>query len=276
MKCYSKRATAVHTAILILTGISFLYPLIWLILASFKDSNEIISNSVGLPKVWHFENYSIALKKFDFARYFLNSVIYTGGTVLLVLICVTLFAYATARMKFPGVEFLQSLMHMGLAIPGGAIILGTYTLLLEMGLKNTYTGLILVYTAGAIPMAAVILHGFFRSLPFSLEEAAALDGAGVFQTFFRIILPMVLPAVGTVSIITAMNTWNEYMLAFICINSTAKKSLPVGIANFATARGTDWGGMSAALMLACIPTILLYLFYSEQLENTLTAGAANK
>ena len=276
MRYNSKPTKIVHSVILVIAGLTFLYPLVWLFFASFKESAQVMTEPLSLPNPWKFENYVAALNRFDFVSYFKNSVIYTGCTVFLTLLLVAMFTYATARMKFRSAGKLQALMQFGLSIPGGATLLGIYTILLKTGLINTYPGMVLTYTGMSMPLAAVILYGFFRSLPYSLEEAAAIDGAGLFRTFFSVILPMVVPAIGTVAVVTAMNVWNEFTVAFITINKNAMFSLPVGIATFTAARGSDWGGMSAALLLAVIPTILLYLLYSEQLENTMTAGAANK
>lgn len=276
MKHKSKAVKTLVAVILVVAGVCFLYPIVWLFLTSFKGPKEVYSNPVGLPHEWLFSNYVNAFEKFDFMQYFMNSVIYTGFTVLVVLICVTLFTYATARMRFRGANKLQSYLQFGLVIPGGVTLLGIYQILMQTGLRNTYPGLVLAYSAMYIPLAAVILYGFFRSLPFTLEEAAAIDGAGTFKTFFKIILPMVIPALATIATITAMNTWNEYMLAAITIDVNAMKSLPVGVASFMTARGGDWGGMAAALMLASLPTMVLYLIFSEKLEQTLTTSSAGK
>lgn len=277
MKYHNRKISKyIFAAVLVLAGCTFLFPLVWLFISSFKTSREVVTNPLGLPTVWHFENYARAVEKFDFATYFMNSVVYTGLTVGLTLFCVTLFTYATARMQFSSSPRFQKLVQFGLAIPGGALLLGIYTLLLRSGLKNTYAGMVLVYTGHSIPFAAVILYGFFRSLPYSLEEAAALDGAGTLRTFFSIILPMVSNAVGTVAVITAMEVWNEYTIAYICTDKMSMKSLPVGVASFMSQRGDDYSGMAAAMMLAIVPTVFLYLLYSEKLENTLTTSAANK
>lgn len=276
MRFNSKIFKRISAAFLIILGIGFLFPLLWLFLTSFKDNTAIYNDPLGLPPVWLFENYMKAFTKFDFMKYFFNSVIYAGCGTMLVLILVTMFTYATARMDFKGADKLQKFLQFGLVIPGGSTLLGIYTILLNLGLKNTYQGLILVYVAHGIPIAAVIMYGFFRSLPFSMEEAAALDGAGTFMTFFRVILPMVTPALSTVAVTSALTMWNEYTLASILLDSNKLKSLPVGIQSFMTARGGDWGGMAAALILACIPTIVLYLCFSEQLENALVANSGMK
>lgn len=276
MRFDSKLFKTISKIFLIVLGVSFLFPFLWLFLTSFKASGEVYSNSIGLPEQWMVENYVNAVTKFDFMRYFFNSILYTSVSTMLILFCVTLFTYATARMEFKGADKLQKFLQFGLVIPGGCTLLGIYTILLKLGMKNTYEGLMLVYAAQGIPIAAVIMYGFFRSIPFSLEEAAALDGAGTFTTFFKVILPMVTPALTTVSVTAALTIWNEYTLASILLDSNKFKSLPVGIQSFMTARGGDWGGMAAALLLASVPAVVLYLFCSEKLEDALVVNAGLK
>jgi raffinose/stachyose/melibiose transport system permease protein len=276
MKHNSKTSKTFSAVFLIVLGASFLFPLLWLLLTSFKGAREIYTNPIGLPDNWLFSNYADAVTHSSFVRHFINSMFYTTAGTFLVLLSVTLFSYATARMRFGLANKLQKYIQFGLVIPGGATLLGIYDILLKCNMKNTYIGLILVYAAMKIPMAAVIMHGFFRLLPFSLEESAAIDGAGTFTTFNKSILPMVTPAISTVSVITALDIWNEYTLAYILVDKDALKTLPVGIATFMTARGGNWGGMAAALFLAALPTIILYLIFSEKLEDALTVSSASK
>lgn len=276
MRHDSKPVKIFIAIILVFLGITFLYPLLWLVMTSLKGPREVYSNPIGLPEEWLFSNYVSAFKKFDFLQYFMNSVIYTVCTVALVLCLVTLFTYATARLSFKSAGKLQRFIQIGMVIPGGATLLGIYQLLLETGLKNTYPGMILVYTAMNLPLACVVMYGFFRTLPIAMEEAAALDGAGTFTTFFRVMLPLAKPGASTVAIITAIHVWNEYTVAAITVDKAALKSLPVGISTFMTSRGGDWGGMAAALTLGCLPIIILYLFFNKSLENAISTSAAIK
>lgn len=274
MKTVKERLVQV---ILIAFALTSMYPIVWMLINSIKSAEEVISNPLGLPQTYMFSNYSDAIGAFDFFRYFLNSMIYTAGTIGLTVIFASLVAYATARITFKGNTTIVKYLQFGLVIPMPIIILSLYIMLGDIGLKNTYQGMILVYTASALPMSVLILYAFMRSLPFELEEAAYIDGCSVFGAFWRIILPMVKSGMSTVTIICFMNySWNEYFTAFITIDDTKMRSIPVAIGYFSTSRGTEWGLLCAALVLTSIPAIIIYLMGSEKIEKALTVGSALK
>lgn len=262
---------------LIVFAFTTIYPVVWMFLNSFKSSREVIANPMGLPESFNFSNYIGAFESFDFARYFFNSIAYTAGTIILTLVCASMFAYATSRLKFRGSGAVYRFIQLGLVIPMAIIVLALYVLLGDLGLKNTYLGTILVYTASALPMSTLILYAFMRSLPRELEEAAFIDGCGIFQTFIRIILPMVKSAMSTVIIIVFMlYTWNEYFIAFITIDDVDMRSIAVAMGYFSTSRGTEWGMLCASLVITSIPAIAIYSFLSEKIDQALTAGSALK
>lgn len=263
--------------LLVLFALSAIYPILWMFLNSFKTAREVISNPLGLPESFDFLNYIGAFKSFDFARYFLNSIVYTAGSIALVLATSSPFAYATSRLEFKGRDILYKYVQFGLVTPISIIVLALYILLRDLGIRSTYTGTILVYVASALPMSILILYAFMRSLPRELEEAAYIDGCGIIGSFFRIIMPMVKSAVSTVVIIVFMQyTWNEYFIAFITIDDVKMRPIAVAIGYFSTSRGTEWGMLCAALVVTSIPAIILYLIMSEKIESALTAGSALK
>jgi raffinose/stachyose/melibiose transport system permease protein len=263
--------------LLIAFALTAIYPIIWMIINSLKTAEQVISDPIGLPQVFRFANYKEAVQAFDFFRYLLNSSIYTIGTILITVICASLFAYATARIDFKQSDLIMKYLQFGLVVPMSIIILSLYILLGDIHLKNTYIGTILVYTASALPMSILILYAFMRSLPFELEEAAYIDGCSPFKAFYKIILPMVKSALSTVVIICFMNySWNEYFTAFITIDDVKMRSIPVAIGYFSTSRGTEWGLLCACLVITSIPAIILYLFGSEKIEQALTVGSAMK
>lgn len=263
--------------LLILFALTALYPILWMLLNSFKTAREVIANPIGLPVEWVFTNYSKAVGAFDFLRYFFNSGVYTLGTIIITVLAGALFAYATARMEHKGAQFFYKYIQLGLVVPMSIIVLSLYVLLKDMGLKNTYMGTIFVYTASALPMSILILYAFMRGLPRALEEAAYIDGCGIIGAFVRIILPMVKSAVSTVIIIVFMlYTWNEYFVAFITIDDVKMRPIAVAIGYFSTSRGTEWGMLCAALVITSIPAIVIYLFGSQSIEEALTAGSSFK
>lgn len=271
------KASKFITVLLVLFALSTMYPILWMVLNSFKTAQEVIANPIGLPQNWTFDNYVNAIKAFDFGRYFFNSMIYTAGTIILTVFCASWFAYATSRIEFKGSGLVYRFIQLGLVVPMSIIVLALYVLLGDLSLKNTYLGTILIYTASALPMSSLILYAFMRGLPKELEEAAYLDGCGVFGAFYRIILPMVKSAISTVIIIVFMQyTWNEYFTAFITIDDVKMRPIAVAIGYFSTSRGTEWGMLCAALVITSIPAIIIYLIGSDKIEEALTAGSALK
>lgn len=255
---------------LVICGLSFAFPILWMALTSLKADNEVYHNPLGLPEEWLFSNYPNAIKAFDFFRYVLNSSIYTLGTIVLTVACACLFAYAAARMKWKFSRFLMQYVQLGLLIPTAVVILSLYILLRDMHLKNTYMGIILVFTAGNIPFASLVLYGYFRSLPFELEESAFIDGSGVFRTFFSIIFPMITPAVVTLVIVIFMSAWNEFFVSYIVIDDMKMRTIPVALQAFSSLRGTQWGLLGAALVVTSIPTLAIYLLGSEKIEDAIS------
>ena len=272
-----KIQNAIISLILIILGMTFLYPMIWIVLTSFKNASEVYSSPFGLPQQWSFSNYIDSVKILGLTRYIINSFTYTVGTVILSIGTGSLFAYAAARMNWKrgtwGIQFFQT----GLVIPVYTIIISLYILLRDSGLKNTFPGLIFVYSASALPITIMIFYGFFRSLPFELEESAFIDGANIFQAFLRIILPVSIPAIITTSIVVFMNySWNEFPIAFITIDDQYMRSLPIAMTYFTTLRGTEWGLLGATMVISSLPPIILYLFASEKIENALTTASVLK
>ena len=262
---------------MVLISFLFLYPLLWMVLTSLKTKEDVMMNPFGLPAEWMFSNYADAFTTFDFPRFFLNSVVYTAGTILLTIFCAIMFAYAVARMKFKLSRFMVNLLQVGMIVPVFVIVLSLFSLMGDLGVRNTYQGMIMLYTASALPISVIIFTGYFRSLPFELEEAAYIDGCGVFRTFFRIMVPMVAPAVTTVVIVVFMNySWNEFSLAYLLIDSQNMRSLPISLNYFTSLRGTDWGLLGATMVMISAPAVLLNIVCGEKIEDALTATSALK
>ncbi|MEE0200118.1 MAG: carbohydrate ABC transporter permease [Muricomes sp.] len=260
-----------------LLSVVFLYPLLWMVLTSLKTKEDVMLNPFGLPTEWMFSNYVDAFKAFDFPRFFLNSVIYTAGTIVLTVFCAVLFSYAVARMRFKLNNFLVILLQVGMVVPVFVIVLSLFKMMGDLGIRNTYQGMIMLYTASALPISVIIFAGYFRSLPFELEEAAYIDGCGVFKTFFKIMVPMVAPAITTVVIVVFMNySWNEFSLAYLLIDAQEMRSLPISLNYFTSLRGTDWGLLGATMVMISIPAVLLNIVCGEKIENALTVTSALK
>lgn len=260
--------------ILSLIAVTQLFPLYWLITFSLKSNTEIFGeNVIGLPQNWRFVNYKRALTDGGILQYFFNSVFYSAVTVIVVAVITAMAAYAIARMtwKLKGLAF--GLFTVGIMIPSQAALLPLFQIMDKFGLKGGYFGLLIPYIAFGIPMSVMILVGFYKGIPKEMEEAAYMDGCGIFRCFVSIMLPMVKPAISTASIFTFLGTWNELMFANTLVDKAKYRTLPVGIMSFAGQYSTDWGLIGAGMVIATLPTILIYFLLSSQVQESLVAGA---
>lgn len=272
-----KIVKALVTFIMIIIGITFLFPLFWMLNISFKTKSEVYVNPFGLPKEWVFNNYGDALEKFNFPRYLANSVIYAVCTIIITVLLGSMLAYCISRMKWKYKNFALSYVSMGLIVPVQVVIIPILIMTNKIGLKGTHLGLILPYSAFALSSCVLMLYAFFRGLPVELEEAACIDGCNIYQTYFRIVLPVIRPAIATQCVLIFMNTYNEFFLAFILGAEDKIRPLTVGLLNFFVSIGVNhWGQIGAAMIITSLPTIIVYTIGNEQIENALTAGAILK
>lgn len=260
--------------VLIIWAAIQIFPLYWLITFSLKTNEEIFGgNLIGLPNKFLWGNYEKALVNANVGVYFMNSVIVTGITILITVLISLMASYALVRMKWKLRNTTLLIFMTGLMIPIHAALLPVFLILRKIKLLDTYWALILPYVAFAIPMAILILTSFMKSIPREIEEAACIDGCSIYGIFFRIIVPILRPAVATISIFTFLQAWNELMFATVFINKQAYKPLTVGIQSMAGKYATEWGPIGAALVIATIPTVIIYLLMSSQVHKSLTAGA---
>lgn len=260
--------------VLIIWAAIQIFPLYWLITFSLKTNEEIFGgNLIGLPHKFLWGNYEKALVNANVGVYFVNSVIITGITIIITVLISLMASYALVRMKWKFKNATLLIFMAGLMIPIHAALLPVFLILRKIKLLDTYWALILPYVAFAIPMAILILTSFMKSIPREIEEAACIDGCSIYGIFFRIIVPILRPAVATISIFTFLQAWNELMFATVFINKQAYKPLTVGIQSMAGKYATEWGPIGAALVIATIPTIIIYLLMSSQVHKSLTAGA---
>ena len=254
--------------------ITSLFPIYWLICFSLKDNSEIFGGNVaGIPKHFIWKNYSKAFSGGKVGTYLFNSTFVTAVTILLTIVVATMATYAMIRMKWKFQKVSMSLMLLGLMIPIHAALLPVFYMMKTFHIINTLWSLIIPYTAFAIPMAIMIISGFLDSIPRELEEAACIDGCSIYRTFISIILPLLRPAIATVSIFTFLQAWNELMFAVVFINKDSAKTLTVGIQSMSGQYQTSWGPIGAALVVATIPTLLIYLLLNKQVQKSLVAGA---
>ena len=271
----SSKASRVVTYIgLTLWMLVNLFPVYWMLTFSLKNNTEIFGeNVIGLPRYWIWSNYSQALNTGHMGKYFLNSAIVAVATILITLAVALMGTFALTRLIWKQKKALNKFFMLGLTIPIHASIVPVYVTLSKLHLLNTYWALIIPYSAFSLSMAILVCTGFMNEIPRELDESACIDGCGVWGIFFRIIVPLMKPAVATVGIYTFLQCWNELMFANIFISKSALKTLPVGVQALSGQYTTDWGPIGAALVLATFPTLLLYVFLSRKIQESFMAGA---
>lgn len=251
-----------------------LFPIYWMFTFSLKENKEIFGeNIIGLPKKWLWSNYEAALTAGNMGSYFLNSMLVTGVTIALTTFFALLASYGLTRMVWKGRKKVNSIFMLGLTVPIHAAILPVFIILRELKMTNSYQALIIPYTAFALAMAIMITTGFMQNIPVELEEAACIDGCSVYGIFFRIIAPLMKPALSTIAIFTFLQAWNELMFAVIFISDSKFRTLSVGIKAMSGAYTTQWGPIGAALVIATFPTLIAYCFMSKKIQQSLMAGA---
>ena len=251
-----------------------LFPIYFMFTFSLKSNEEIFgSNIIGLPKHWLWSNFTSAMKTGNMGLYFFNSLLVTTLAIGISLMAALMACYAITRIKWKLSGLANAFFMLGLTIPIQASIVPIYVILSKAHWLNKYSTLIVPYSAFALSMAILICTGFMSEIPMALDEAARIDGCGLFGTFFKIILPLMKPAFSTVGVYSYLQCWNEFMFANVFISDSFHRTLPVGIKALSGAYTTDWGPIGAALVIATFPTLIVYIFLSGKITSSFIAGA---
>ena len=260
-------------SILIVAAIISIYPLLWMLLYSFKGNNEIfVTNPFGLPHVWKFENYVNAWGKFDVVTYFKNSMVVAIVTIAFVELFALMFCYVVARVNNKPTRFFHFLISSGMFIPIQAVMIPLVIMVKGFGLTNSFFSIIIPYTALGLPFACMLFYGFYLGLPIELEESSFMDGANLPTIYFKIILPQLKSPIVVLVIYQFMSCWNEFNLALILLTEKSLKTLPLGLVNFWTAYEAQWGEVGAAMIMASLPVLVIYLFFSNQITDAMSAS----
>jgi N-acetylglucosamine transport system permease protein len=263
--------------ILLVWGVSVLYPLLWTLLDALKDNKQFFTNAPWsipeFPLLW--TNFSYVWSKYNFGTYFVNSLVVTAGSTGLGLLLSATTAYVLARYKFRGSNVLYLLYISSIMIPFVLALIPLFFLMNSLHLINTKLGLIVVYASSVLAFGIFVLIGFFKSLPKELEEASIVDGASYYGTFFRVMLPLSQPGLITIAIVNVLNIWNEYIVGTILINDPTQYTLPVeiGVMQAEMQYRTEWGPLFAALLITIVPVLIMYIFFQRQIASGITAGA---
>jgi N-acetylglucosamine transport system permease protein len=269
-----KAVEATSHVLLSIWSIIVIVPFLWVVLSSFKTTKEILASPLSLPAHWQFDNYAHAWTDAGIRQFFLNTVIVVSVALVLVMLLGAMCAYVLARFKFPGARFIYYLMLAGLTFPIFLAVVPLFFILKNSGLINTLPGLIMVYVAFALPFTVFFLYAFFKTLPEDVYEAALIDGAGEWKTFFRIMLPMARPGMAAVAIFNFLGLWNQFLLPVALNTNRDNYVLSQGMASFASQAGynVDFGRLFAAVVITVVPVLIVYAIFQRQLQGSVTAG----
>ncbi|WP_327657072.1 carbohydrate ABC transporter permease [Streptomyces sp. NBC_00483] len=256
-----------------LVGIVMVTPLLYALVSGFKSTDQLSSNPFGLPSPWVTSNYTDILASGSFWRMLGSSTFVAVGTTVLTVGTAALAAFSLARFAYRGRELMFTLFTIGLMFPFAVAILPLFVLLRTFGLLDNPWGVILPQAAFGLPITIVILRGFFRQIPGELEEAATLDGCSPFGFFWRILLPMARPALGTVSVLAIVSSWNNFLLPLLVFSNETWWTIPVGVQQFQGQYAADIARVFAYLVLAMVPALAFYAVAERQLIGGITMGA---
>lgn len=269
----SKLVKALIYIFLVFMAILYLAPLFWVFLVSFKTNKEIFTNPFGMPESFNLENFTFAWTAGRLGTATLNSFIVCTVTLVLSLIIGSMAAFAIGRLRWKFSNAALTYFLIGMMIPVHCVMIPLFTRFAKIGLSNTLTGLVLPYLTFSLPLTIYIMTGFFRSMPNELIESACIDGATVGQIFIMIALPVCKTGLFVTGLMSFVNNWNELLLAMVFISDDNKKTLPVALSKFVGPYNTNYSQMFAAIIIAVIPTIIVYCAFSNQIVDGLTAGA---
>ena len=248
-------------------------PLVWIALTSLKTGGELQQFPVQyLPAQPQFGNYARVFSEQPFARFFLNSVIVSGVSTLFCVLVASLAAYALARLRLPGRGVYTTLVVVFSMFPVISLVVPLFKIMRGAGLLNSYPALILPYTALSLPVAILVLMAFFGGIPRDLEAAAMIDGCSRLEALWRVVVPLSTPGIVTAALLVFVNSWNEYLLALSFNTTPTMRTIPVGVTFFQGEFAFPWPLISAAIVIAVVPLVLLIVIFQKRFVTGLTAG----
>ena len=263
---------AIWFIILCILAVLIIYPLLWILMSSFKDYQGIYGDVWGFPQKWLWGNYVTAWNK-GISLYFVNSLIVTIVTLIGVVFVASFAAFGVCQIKGKFGNFVFLLFLCGLLLSPQVCLLPLFMLLKTLKLKNTLWAMILPYIAFRLPVSIMLVRSFFVTISKELEEAAIIDGAKLFGIYKSIYLPLSKPILSTVVIMTAYYAWNEFVFATIFVDSSALRTIPVGLMTFSDGLMTEWGLVLAGMVIACSPIMILFIIMQKNFVRGMTAGA---
>jgi len=251
----------------------YLAPIFWIALTSLKTRPEIYKSPFGWPEAFQWGNYAVAWKAGKLGIAMMNSFFVCVITLILTMLIGSMAAFAIGRMRWKLSGAAMIYIMVGMMIPVHCVLIPLFVRFAKIGLNNNLWGLILPYLTFSLPTAVFIMTGFFRSIPNELLESACIDGCNIYQIFFQICFPLARTGLFVTGLMTFIGNWNELLLALVFVSDDMKKTLPVALTKFVTPYQTNYDKMFPALMIAIIPTIIVYTLFSNQIVDGLTTGA---
>lgn len=269
-----KTFLGVTHGVLILWSIIVIGPMLWTLMTSFKTTREIFASPFSFPSGLNFQNYVNAWTTAGIGNYFVNTVLVVGSALVIVMVLGSMCAYVLARFQFPGSRIIYYLMLAGLTFPIFLAIVPLFFTLRNLGLLNTLPGLTLTYVAFALPFTVFFLFAFFKALPYEISEAASLDGAGEWATFFLVMLPMARNGFASVAIFNFLGLWNQFLIPVAINTNVDNYVLSQGMAAFASQAGyaVDFGALFAAVVITVTPVLIVYVIFQRQLQGSVSQG----
>lgn len=261
-------------AVILIYSVISLYPLIWVVLQSFKTERQFLQSIWSLPTGLNVENYIVAFQRGNLLRYFTNSLAVTVSTVMVEVVFMTMAAFAFSKMKMKFKKLLYNFILLNMLIPAPVIIIPMYMQVIRLGIQNTLPALIFPYFQGMAPMGLILVGGYMNNIPDEIIEAARVDGAQMAIVLLKIVLPIAKPILATYAILCGMGAWNEYLWAMVSISDKEKLTLSVGISNLRDQTSSiGYTPVFAALTVSAMVFVILYLCMQKTFVRSITAGA---
>jgi raffinose/stachyose/melibiose transport system permease protein len=258
---------------LLLVAFAVLMPLVATALGGFKSLGDLRVNAFGLPAVWEWKNYWDILSGSRYWKLMGNSAVIAGLTVFLTVIVSAMAAYVFVHVRFYGSAFLFNYLLLGLMFPAATAILPLFIKVRDLGLLDTYWGVVLPQVAFGLASSILLFHNYFKQMPGELFEAAVVDGCGYFQFFGYIVLPLARPILATVAVIVFVHSWNAYLLPLVVLNRDGMYPWPLGIMAYQGEFSTDWNLILAFITLTILPAVLMFFAAQKHIVSGLTAGS---
>lgn len=258
---------------LIAAALFTLFPLLMALMNSFKTNRELLTNVMSWPESFGLDNYIKTFKKMHYGRSFINTFILAGLSVTLMILFSALAGWRICRTKSRLSSFLLKLFIFSMLIPFSSIMIPLYKVTLSLEIKNSLVGLSFVYAGLGVSMAIFLYNGFVKSIPAEMEEAAAIDGCNMLQTFFLIVMPMLKPVTATIAITNVLWVWNDFLLPLVVISDSKKYTLLLSTNTLFGQYSSDWTAILSALILSALPVIVFYAIFQKNILQGISDGA---